>query len=264
MWFPFKVFLSPVFMLVFLISMGMLLATYRPRIAKACSIAGVLLLWTATTKPLVDLIAAPLEFAFPKYAGQPVAHIWVLGCNHSDSAFLPDYNRLEPCSQARMLEALRIWQQNPHAILHLSGELRHRQLSHSRVEQDFAMQFGVPAAQIRRYPHAFNTQQEARLLAAEFKKLQTPSANDQTETKPHNQTPTIALVTSAMHMTRAMRYANANGLTPLAAPTDYTIRRAFTEHQLEGWIPNHQALLGFSYAQYEYFALIAQSFISKP
>ena len=57
-----------------------------------------------------------------------------------------------------------------------------------------------------------------------------------------------------------MRWVEANGLTPIAAPTDYTIRRHFAEHQLEAWVPNQQALLGFSYAQYEYLGLIAQWF----
>lgn len=247
MWFPFKIFLSPLFMVMFLMSLGLVLATYKPRIAKICSLLGMLLLWTATTKPVVDWIAAPLEFAYPKYAGQQVAHIWVLGCNHSDSTFLPDYNRLEPCSQARMLEAIRIWQQNPQAILHLSGELKQRTLSHSQVEQDFAMQLGVPAAQIRRYPQAFNTQQEVEVVTAQWQQAQKP--------------PAIALVTSAMHMTRAMRWASVNGITPIAAPTDYTIRR--TSHQLDGWLPNAQALQGFSYAQYEYLGLVAQWFLTR-
>jgi uncharacterized SAM-binding protein YcdF (DUF218 family) len=248
MWFPFKVFLSPVFILVFLISMGTLLAKRRPTLAKFATITGLSLLWIATTKPIVDLIAAPLEFAYPKYASQPVEHIWVLGCNHSDSQFLPDYNRLEPCSQARMLEAVRIWQQNPTATLHLSGELRHRQFEHSAVASAFAQQLGVPAAQIQRYPQALNTRQEAELVAPKLLSLSNNTPNN------------VALVTSAMHMTRAMRWAKANGLTPLAAPTDFTIRRDFAEHQLEGWVPNQQALIGFSYAQYEYFGLVAQWF----
>lgn len=266
MWFPFKVFLSPTFMVVLFISVGMLFAKRRPTFAKTCTIAGLLLLWTATTKPIVDLIAAPLEFAYPKYAGQPVQHIWVLGCNHNESAFLPDYNRLEPCSQARMLEGIRIWQQNPNAILHVSGELTNRQLAHTAVASAFAHQLGVPLANIKRHSQAFNTQQEVSLMALEFTDIAKQLAKSTTTTHTSeipsqlNQPPQVALVTSAMHMTRAMRWAEANGLTPIAAPTDYTIRRHFAEHQLEAWVPNQQALLGFSYAQYEYLGLIAQWF----
>lgn len=250
MLFPFKVFFSPVFMLVFLICMGMLLAKRRPGLAKTCTIAGLLLLWTATTKPVVDLIAAPLEFAYAKYAGQPISHIWVLGCNHSDSEFLPDYNRLEPCSQTRMLEAVRIWQQNPSATLHLSGTIKHRQQQHTAVALDFAHQLGVPLAQIQLHPQAFNTQQEAELVVPVLLSTTVGAQGSQ-----------VALVTSAMHMTRAMRWAQAYGLTPIAAPTDFTIRRKFAEHKPEGWVPNERALLGFSYAQYEYLGLIAQWFI---
>jgi len=266
MWFPFKVFLSPTFMLVLLISLGMLLAQRRPALAKTCTIAGLLLLWTATTKPIVDLIAAPLEFAYPKYSGQPVQHIWVLGCNHNESAFLPDYNRLEPCSQARMLEGIRIWQQNPNAILHLSGELTNRQQAHTDVASAFAQQLGVPFANIERHAQAFNTQQEVALMALEFTDTAKPLEKSITTThtseipNQRNQPPQVALVTSAMHMTRAMRWAEVNGLQPIAAPTDYTIRRNFSEHQMEAWVPNQQALQGFSYAQYEYLGLTAQWF----
>ena len=89
----------------------------------------------------------------PAYAAPGVQgleqHIWVLGCNHQDSHFLPLTSQLEPCSLARVSEGIRLWHQQPTALLHFSGRIDDRINEHSEVARRYAIAMGVAPEQIR-------------------------------------------------------------------------------------------------------------------
>lgn len=248
--FPVKILASPAVILLLLALMLVMLHQFRPSAAKAGSLLLLLMLWGASTKPVVDLLAAPLELQYPSFDAMatPVQlqHIWVLGCNHQDSSFLPLTSQLEPCSLARVSEGIRLWYQQPTALLHFSGHIDERTTEHSEMARRYAIAMGVTPAQIRLHQTPQNTREEIQRL------LSTTGSD------------TVALVTSAMHMPRTMRwvafYQQTQTLSGqiIAAPTDFSIRRLSDELKPSHFIPTVGALSALGYVHYEYLGLVLQ------
>lgn len=262
---PVKILASPAVIFVLLAILLLMLHQFRPRAAKGGCLLLLLLLWGASTKPLVDQLAAPLELQYKLFDASPnqlrLQHIWVLGCNHQDSDFLPLTSQLEPCSLARVSEAVRLWHQQPQALLHFSGHIEGRQTEHTEMARRYAVAMGVTSGQIRLHQLPHNTRQEIQTLL-------TTVGNENT-----------ALVTSAMHMPRAMRWVQFyheqsvsqaiagaqqqhNQLFKnhqiMAAPTDFTIRRATHQLQASHFIPSVTAISALGYVHYEYLGLVLQ------
>lgn len=257
--FPVKILASPAVIFVLLALMLLMLHQFRPTAAKGGCLLLLLLLWGAGTKPLIDQLAAPLELQYQPFAASAKhikpAHIWVLGCNHQDSGFLPLTSQLDPCSLARVSEGVRLWHQQPLALLHFSGHIQGRKNEHTEVARRYAVAMGVTPSQIRLHARPFNTRQEIQTLVTVVKDEPT------------------ALVTSAMHMPRAMRWVqfyqqqpddsqrkNTQQKTPqiVAAPTDFTIRRAADQLELSHFIPTVTAISALGYVHYEYLGLALQ------
>ncbi len=238
-----KLLLTPVIqlMLVCLFCAGLIWR--RQQVSTKLLLAPLLFLALITCRPLADWLAAPLEFAYPAFAGQKVQHIAVLGCRHSDAAFLPLSSKAEPCSLARLVEAAQIWRAQPSAIIHLSGSIADSQVAHTELEQQFLQALGVPAQAIRQHPAATDTEGEVTLL------IRAIAADEP-----------MALVTNAMHMPRAMRWFSAQQRFPLAAPTDFRIRRLYADSQWPVWIPQLNATNTLGDAWYEYAGLLEQWF----
>jgi uncharacterized SAM-binding protein YcdF (DUF218 family) len=212
-----------------------------------------LLLWlcfsASSCKPLIDQLALPLEQSYPAF-NQPqlqhkIQHILVLGCSHSNQSALPLTSQLAPCSLARISEGIRLWRQQPTAQLHFSGHLPATQQQHSEIARQFAVAMGVPAGQIVLHPAPGNTRQEAQALTQAI-------GQDK-----------AVVVTSAMHLPRAMRwfayYGRHKGDHLYAAPTQHsTASREPAPYQLKDWLPSLMALEALYYLQYEYVALLQQ------
>jgi uncharacterized SAM-binding protein YcdF (DUF218 family) len=267
--FPVKILASPAVIFVLLAFLLLMLHQFRPTAAKGGCLLLLLLLWGAGTKPLIDLLAAPLELQYQPFDASlnhiKPRHIWVLGCNHQDSDFLPLTSQLEPCSLARVSEGVRLWQQQPSALLHLSGHIQGKKTEHTEIARRYAVAMGVAAANIRLHARPFNTRQEIQTMLTVVK-------DDPT-----------ALVTSAMHMPRAMRWVQfyqqqsvghtaadvvavsqqsdnpqLNNQQIMAAPTDFTIRRAAEQLQSSHFIPSVTAISALGYVHYEYLGLALQ------
>lgn len=216
----------------------------QQRHAPRFAIGSLLLFWLFSTKPIVDQLAKPLELAYPAFnnnSAQPqLAHIVVLGCNHQDSSFLPLSSRPEPCSLARLSEAIHLWQQQPQAMLHVSGHIANRKQSHTEFARQYAIAMGVAPAKIVSHSEASNTRAEVQSLI-----------------KAINQQPT-AVVTSAMHMPRTCNWFSYYGGQVIAAPTEFYVRRYTAEIGWQGWLPSVQSLHTLNYVFYEYMALLQQ------
>lgn len=212
-----------------------------------------LLLWlcfsASSCKPLIDHLALPLEQAHPAFnhpeLQHKMQHILVLGCSHSNQSALPLTSQLAACSLARITEGIRLWRQQPTALLHFSGHLATTQQQHTEIARQFAVAMGVPASQIVLHPAPGNTRQEAQAL---------------TEVIGQD---SAVLVTSAMHLPRAMRwfayYGKPKGGSFYAAPAQHsTASREPAPYQLKDWLPSLMALEALYYLQYEYVALLQQ------
>lgn len=257
--FPVKILASPAVIFVLLAFLLLMLHQFRPAAAKGGCLLLLLLLWGASTKPLIDQLAAPLELQYKPFDNRPVQHIWVLGCNHQDSNFLPLSSQLDPCSLARVSEGVRLWQLQPSALLHLSGHIQGKKNEHTEVARRYAVAMGVAPNQIHLHAKPFNTRQEIQTLLAVVKDEST------------------ALVTSAMHMPRAMRwvqfyqqqsqpdtseqqqhYQLLKKYQISAAPTDFTVRRTNNQLQASHFIPSVTAISALGYVHYEYLGLALQ------
>lgn len=238
-----KLLLTPMVQLMLICLCCALLTWRRQQVSAKLLATPLLFLALITCRPLADWLATPLEFAYPAFAGQRVQHIAVLGCRHSDAAFLPLSSQPEPCSLARLVEAAQIWHAQPSAIIHLSGSITDSQVAHTELEQQFLQALGVPAQAIRQHPAATDTEGEVALLVR---------AIDASEP--------MALVTNAMHMPRAMRWFSAVQRYPLPAPTDFRIRRSYADSQWPVWIPQLRATDTLGDAWYEYAGLLEQWF----
>ncbi len=257
--FPVKILASPAVIFVLLALMLLMLHQFRPTAARGGCLLLLLLLWGAGTKPLIDQLAAPLELQYPPFevsaADIKPAHIWVLGCSHQDSDFLPLTSQLEPCSLARVSEGIRLWHLQPSALLHFSGHIQGKTTEHTEVARRYAVAMGVTPSQIRLHARPFNTRQEIQTLVTVVKDEPT------------------ALVTSAMHMPRAMRWVQFYQQQPdelqrenpqqkkrqiMAAPTDFTIRRAADQLEFRHFIPSVTAISALGYVHYEYLGLVLQ------
>ncbi len=237
-----KLLLTPVVQLLLLLLLCMLAAWRNSHHLKKLLILQLTFGLVLTSKPIADLLAAPLELAYPAFAQHQVGHIAVLGCSHSNATFLPISNQMAPCSSARLLEAALIWRQQPKAMVHLSGSIKDRREAHTDVARRFLVALGVPEQQIRLHPAATDTEGEISLLI-----------------KAVPATEPMALVTSAMHMPRAMRWFASAHRQPFAAPTDYHLRRNPADPlRWQAWLPAVSAMETFGYAFYEYAGLLEQ------
>lgn len=92
---------------------------------------------------------------------------------------------------------------NPKAALLVSGYGGSDPVSSAELASIVAMEQGIPSERIQLFETARDTAEEAKLVAPIVKGHKS------------------ALVTSASHMPRAMSLFRAEGVEPVAAPTDY-------------------------------------------
>lgn len=252
--FPVKLLLTPVIIIWTLLLFTLLQQWRSQRRLPRTAFTTFLLFWLFCTKPLVDQLAKPLELAYPAFtvasstasaattsANPALAHILVLGCNHQDSSFLPLTSKAEPCTLARLSEAIRLWHLYPQATLHVSGHINDRSQSHTDFARQYAIAMGVAPAKIVSHSEASNTKGEVQAFIAAI----------------HRQP--AALVTSAMHMPRTCNWFAHFGGQVIAAPTDFHIRRETRAIGWQGWFPTAQSLNTLSYTLYEYMGLVQQS-----
>jgi uncharacterized SAM-binding protein YcdF (DUF218 family) len=150
---------------------------------------------------------APLDAAEVLALRPPPAAIVVLGGGYLPDATLPANDRLGTAGLARVVEAVRLWRMLPTAELVLSNGF-----GQGKAMAEAAGILGVPPGRILLEGAAMDTEDEA--LA-----IRTTLAEHQPLTQP------FLLVTSGVHMRRALALCRARGLQPVAAPTDYIMSR---------------------------------------
>ncbi len=225
---------------------GLLLSSQRQRpIKKRYLYSALVSSYLLLCGPLANLAIAPLEFAYPAQHQVKAEHIVVMGCYHYQGSHLPLSDQLNDCSRTRVIEARRLWQQNPSAIIHLSGDIPSLKRRHVEVEREFLVALGVPDSQLRLYPNATNTQQEAEVVS---NALRDSNARQ------------VVLVTSANHMLRAKRWFDHYGQPVTPAPSHYQVQANFADFTLSDLLPTFSAVDTWRLAQYEYAALVKQQF----
>ncbi len=216
-----SMWLMPLPFCCLIILFGLTLSFWKVAIGRIIAFSGVLLLMLFSWQPFANSVLYPLEHQYPTFnIEQPVDAIVVLGNCHSVSEDIPPMAQLCGTGLYRLMEGYRIWQANPEAELLLSGYAGDETRPYAEVAGEIALSLGVPEENIRLFPTAQDTQEEAELTA------------------PFLQGKRFALVTSASHMQRSMKWfqqQNTEGqaLAPIAAPAHFGAPNESTTWKIE-------------------------------
>lgn len=156
-------------------------------------------------QPVADRLLLPLESRYPAWtpAFPRVNYIVVLGGGYTFNPDWPPSANLINNSLARVTEGVRLWHANPGSKLIFTGAAAQgNPVTSASVAARVAQSLGVPAQDILRVDSARDTEEEAAGTQALVGNAP------------------FLLVTSASHLPRAIRFFQARGLTPIAAPAN--------------------------------------------
>lgn len=156
----------------------------------------------------------------------------VLSGGQADASGLPVNLVLYAASLRRLMEGVRLYQQLPKSQLLLSGGGYGADRPESTRLSEAAGMMGIQPQAMVLEMTSVNTADQARALAAIL----------------HQQP--FYLVTSALHMRRALALCRKQGLNPVPAATDYTLYWQ-DERWEKVWIPNPANMVYLSIAMHE-------------
>jgi len=216
----------------------------RKRLALAMGATALLCMFAVSTPFLPNLLVSILENRYDtlqspdlKGSSGPV-NILVLGGGHTNDSRLPANDQLSTVALARLAEGIRLQRRISNSTLITSGYAGKEVIAQAEVFAKTALLLGVDPARIRMQTLPKNT----RMEAAEYKRLFGDKAQ-------------LVLVTSAVHMPRAMYLFRQAGLKPIAAPTNHLVKYS-NERDLWFWVPNSGNIQMVESAIHEYAGML--------
>ena len=202
-------FLLPLNVSIFLLMIGvlLLLVTRLQRLGKTITVIGLLMLLFLSFPPSANWLSDSLEqkYSIPSAAifMDPKIHwIVVLGGGHNSS--MPAGQQLSDSSRARVVEAIRIFRMKEGRTLIFSGGGVYDPNPNAIAMAEQAKALGIDQKNVLLESKSRDTEEQAELLAPTLK--QNP----------------FFLITSAIHMPRAMSLFMKKGMNPIAAPCDFS------------------------------------------
>jgi uncharacterized SAM-binding protein YcdF (DUF218 family) len=233
---------------VMVLGLVLLLFTKRQRTARALLTAGLALLALLSLGPVARALVRPLEAAYPPLLaevtqavstmpdGSPAPHwVVVLGGGKSEDDDLAPVHKLSEPSLVRLAEGIRLQRLLPESQLILSGGSSGMTTSEAETLAAAGVSLGAPRDHMVLESQSWDTIDEVRALRALL---------DQDR---------FVLVTSAMHMCRAMAMFRKAGMNPVAAPTDYLA--SGEDSDMLSLFPHAQAGLIVERALHEYLGI---------
>ena len=183
---------------------------------------------------LPQALTRHLENQYPEISeANPEIHwVVVLSGGQAETAGKPANSLLYNASIKRLLEGIRLFRQLPSAQLLLSGGGYGREIPESQRMAQLAGWFAIPRDRLVLETQSLNTAGQAKAIKAWV-------GNEP-----------FYLVTSAIHMPRAMALCQAQGLHPVAAPTDFTLYWQ-DERWMKFYLPNPHNMVYLSIALHE-------------
>ena len=201
------------------------------------------LLLIISTGWLPKILSHHLEGQYPviNQINPDIHWVVVFGGGQHEVINTPSNSILNSVSIDRLVEGVRLYRQLPQAKLLLSGGGINAEVSEATHLSEVAVWFKIPKKNIVLEITSENTAAEARAI------------------KPLVRTDPFYLVTSAIHMPRAMALCQAQGLHPIAAPTDFT---SFWEEGSweRNFLPSAYNLFYLNIAMHEILGSIAAKF----
>ncbi len=172
-----------------------------------------------------------------KNSNKPV-NILILGAGYSTDSRFPATNKLSENTLTRLVEGIRIHNNIQGSYLITSGSKGKEDVSQAEILSEAAVLLGVESSQIRMQEEPINTWSEA----TECKRL-------------FGDTAQLVIVTSAIHMPRAMYLFQKAGLDPIAAPTGHLIKKG-KKRNFWFWIPVSDNIKKMEAAIHEYVGML--------
>ena len=228
-------FFFPLSLVIELLLLGIFLKKRGTKVI----LAGVALLYLFSFSPFGYFILSALESQYVPISSanlnKDVRWIVVLGGGSREEKTLTPEDRLGDGSLKRLLEGVRLSRHLPQSRLVLSGGDYQGISPDALIMQQVALDQGVAPDRIILETASWDTTDQAKFLRDRL-----------------GQAP-FYLVTSAGHMTRAMRIFMRSDTQPIAAPTDF--RAVWAPFQITDLLPQTGALANTERAFYEYLGL---------
>jgi uncharacterized SAM-binding protein YcdF (DUF218 family) len=186
----------------------------------------LMIIYIPSTQFGVDRFATPLEARYPAFAPEELPDgdlIIVLGGGIEAEGKFGRWGDLNDASD-RVLMGAELWRAKKAPRIIVSGGSTQGPISEAARMRDLLLRLGVTASSITLEEASLTTEGNAEQVA----KL----ASD---TSQH-----VLLVTSSLHMRRAVALFTARGFKVTAAPTDHRVHRY--PHAVPGWMPTIEHL----------------------
>jgi len=235
-------FIMPINIVLILLILSVVFFRKRPRTSFKCLMSALLLLFISSMPIISDTFMISIENNYDAFtrASKPVDYIIVLGNGHYSNDTLPVTDQLKVASLQRLVEALRIYHIHPEARIITSGFAGADPVSNAKKMKQSLVLLGIPAQKIISENFPKDTEEEAMLIS------------------PRVQGATVVLITNADHMPRAMKYFQAQGVYPIAAPTGHWVKNQYNEKKWRYYVPNSKKLEQTTIAWYESLGRLVQ------
>lgn len=229
--------------------------TKRQRPGKILITIGTIIFILFTYGPIPALLTLPLE---RKYDAATIVnlnkpdssrllgsakYIVVLGGGISFDPSIPEASQLSGSSLIRLVEGIRLHREFPNTKLVLSGWQGSGPMPEAVVMSQVAQALGVKPESMVIDMDAQDTEAQARIIKAIVKQDR------------------FVLVTSALHLPRALALFRKQGMDPLPGPVGHLVKKSPEPGKsgpavhLEGFLPSIHALLMSTKAVHEYLGL---------
>lgn len=196
----------PFLLLIMAVALVLLWFTRWQRAGKVCFLLSWIVLALLSLQPVADALLRPLESRYPTYRAnseQPLKYVVVLGGGYTYNPDWAPSSNLINNSLPRVTEGIRIYRENPGSkMIFTGGKALTNPVSSAAVAAKVAISLGVVENDIILLDTPRDTQQEAQQVKNRIGQQ------------------SMALVTSANHLPRAMIFFEQQGLHPVPAPAN--------------------------------------------
>jgi uncharacterized SAM-binding protein YcdF (DUF218 family) len=239
----------PLFWLLLIIGMACYLLK-KNKIAKTITILSVAWLMIISTPLLPKALLSTLEDRYPPVLipleatiqatlSDSSVHILVLGSGYTNDTRLPYLGQLNSSGLGRLNEGIRLHNQLPKSMLIFSGYKGDQPIPQAEAGAFAAKELGIPSQSILTIPEPWNTRNEALEYYKRFGKS-------------HK----LYLVTDAAHMPRAMLHFRNAGLQPIAAPTNFMIKKNKVVKKYYQYFPSSENIKFMEIVFHEYLGMM--------
>jgi uncharacterized SAM-binding protein YcdF (DUF218 family) len=225
----------------------------RERIAKGLACAGLALFTLFSLNPLTEALLHLYEGQYTTLdvgqltpeARAKIKFVVVLGGGYTRASKQPLASQLGAFTLPRVVEGVRLWHALPHTKLVLSGK-GWETITEAEAMANMAQSLGVPRAQMLLDPESSNTAQHPVKLAPLLLK------------------DTFVLVTSAIHMPRAIQNFKRSGLVPVPAPVGHVLTGDYNFWNTKPPYPRGDNLAAMDVLYYEWVGMLWNKLRGSP